>query len=283
VGRKLAVCLGITALAACGGESSSHRGGGAAGQQATESTGGAETTSAGRGGAGTTSAGGASTTNAGGVSGVGGATAGRGGAGVTSPAAAGAAAMGDLGGSAGAGASVELIDDADHTDVPGSAFIWAKGIGNWFVSAPLPDGYTRDAAVADIVPPRGESLEAYRVEDSDRARGVDLWAQLAHPAGKAVDVQEYAGITFWAKLAGGGGRLTVGVNPGVSYFEAPSEVPSLELTLSADWQQFSLPFTAFGVDAQTVASFDFIVGEGGDAFDFWLDDLAFLCYAECPQ
>jgi hypothetical protein len=196
--------------------------------------------------------------------------------------------MGDVGGSAGIGASVELIDDADHTDgsravVPGSAFIWSRGLGNWFVSAPLPDGYTRDATVAEIVPPRGESLKAYRVEDSDRVRGVDLWAQLSHPTWKAVDLRDYAGITFWAKLVGGGGRLTVGVNPGVSYFDAPDEVPSLELTLSADWQQFSLPFAAFGVDPDAVASFDFIVGEGGDAFDFWLDDLAFLCYAECPN
>jgi hypothetical protein len=250
--------------------------------------GGAETTSAGRGGAGTTSAGGASTTNAGGVSGVGGATTGPGGAGVTSSTVGGAAGVGDVGGSAGMGASVELIDDADHTDgsravVPGSAFVWSRGLGNWFVSAPLPDGYTRDATAADVVPPRGESLKAYRVEESDRMRGVDLWAQLSHPTGQAVDLHEYAGITFWAKLVGGGGRLTVGLNPGGSYFDAPNEVPSLELTLSADWQQFSLPFTAFGVDADAVASFDFIVGEGGDAFDFWLDDLAFLCHAECPR
>jgi hypothetical protein len=64
--------------------------------------------------------------------------------------------------------------------------------------------------------------------------------------------------------------------------DAPSGVPYVELSVSSDWQQFVLPFSAFGSDGTGIASFDFVAGYGGEAFDLWIDDLAFLCKETCP-
>ena len=205
---------------------------------------------------------------------------------------AGAVAGTSSGGAAQPGPSVEVVDDVDHTDgshpqVPdgSSAFFWGTGyrLGNWFTSAPAPNPFTRDAQAADIVPPRGSSTRAYRVVDSGRERGVDLWAQLDHPNGRAVDLSGYAGITFWARLSGASTRVTVGMNSGVPYFDAPQDVVSVSISVTPEWEQFSLPFSTFGIDGHAVASFDFIVGEGGEDFDLWIDDLALLCKGECPD
>lgn len=182
---------------------------------------------------------------------------------------------------------VEAIDDVDATDLdsdPESAyFYWSGGLGNWFLDAPEPKLIRADAVSAEIDPPRGESTRAYRVQGTGHSRGVDLWAQLKHPGGDAVDLAStYAGIVFWAKLEGASDRLLVGVNPGGYYFDAPDEVPTVELSVSGEWQQFVVPFDVWPGDEHAVASFDFIVGEGGGDFDFWLDDLGFFCGAECP-
>lgn len=184
--------------------------------------------------------------------------------------------------------STVVIDDVDHNDtelglpVGSAAFWWLGGLGNWFVTAPAPDPYTRDATAAEIVPPRGDSTKAYRVQDEGRDRGVDLWAQLNHPGGRPMDLSAFAGITFWARLDGSE-QLKFALNPGVSYFDAPSEVPTHALAVSTEWRQFSLRFSELGVDVHAVASFDFIVGEGGDKFDLWVDDVGMFCDAECPQ
>ncbi|HEX5098958.1 MAG TPA: hypothetical protein VFV94_05635, partial [Polyangiaceae bacterium] len=133
----------------------------------------------------------------------------------------------------------------------------------------------------DIDPPRGDSTKAYRVQDEGRVSGVDLYAQLNHPAGRPVDLSAFAGISFWARLEGSE-QIKVGVNPGLSYFNAPSDVPTHTLAVSPEWRQFTLRFSEFGADVDGVVSIDFIVGEGGDKFDFWLDDLGMFCDGPCP-
>jgi len=182
---------------------------------------------------------------------------------------------------------IEAIDEVDGSDSdpdPESAhFVWGSGIGNWFVDAPEPNPIHDDAESTDIEPPRGESTRAYRVQGSGHSAGVDLWAQLNHPQGNALDLgSTYAGIVFWAKLEGASDRLLVGANPGVRYFDAPDDVPTVELRVSSEWQQFIVPFDVWPGAADAVASFDFIVGEGGGDFDFWLDDLGLICASECP-
>ena len=247
------------------------------------------------GGTGGTSAGGTTTIETGGTTqgGSAGAASGSGpggGSGGAAPAAGtGAGPQAGAQGASGAnGTSAVVLDDVDHNDTElalpegSAAFGWLYGFGNWFVTAPAPDPYYRDATAADIVPPRGDSTKAYRVADEGRESGVDLWAQLHHPGGEALDLSAFAGITFWAKLEGSE-QLKFGVNPGVSYFAAPSEVPTRTLAVSNEWRQFSLRFSELGADVHAIASFDFIVGEGGDKFDLWVDDLGLFCDEECPQ
>lgn len=182
---------------------------------------------------------------------------------------------------------VESIDEVDgsalDSDPESSHFFWSWGIGNWFVEAPEPNPIHGDAHSAEIEPPRGESNRAFRVQGTGHSRGVDLWAQLSHPQGNALDLgSTYLGIVFWARLDGASDRLLVGANPGGSYFDAPDDVPTVELSVSGEWQQFVVPFDVWPGPENAVASFDFIVGEGGGDFDFWLDDLGFLCRHECP-
>lgn len=123
----------------------------------------------------------------------------------------------------------------------------------------------------------------YRVQGSGHERGVDLWAQLDHPAWRPRDLSAYAGIRFSAKLEGGDGRIVVAMNPGGSYFDADPPAPSVAVELGTDWGEFSLPFTLFGIDGSSVASFDFVAGDGGTEFDLWVDDVGLLCRAECPK
>lgn len=192
--------------------------------------------------------------------------------------------------------SFQLIDDMDHTD-PGlpslpadsAAFFWrsptSTGLGNWFLSS-LGERI-HDALPDSIVPPRGDSKKASHVSGGNFERGADLWAQLDHPAGHAVDLRAYAGIAFWARLTSSSGKLVVAINDraGVDYFAAEasaSPLPTRTLAVSDQWQQFVLPFGDFGLDAPAVVSIDFVVGGGGETFDLWIDDLALSCRGACP-
>lgn len=237
-----------------------------------------------------------------------GATAGRGGSSGNGPAgneSSGGSASGGVDGSSGTatdaegGTSVggnsarpmpttfEVIDDGDNGEgnpsLPNTSGFWWGGshLGNWFVSAPAPDGYLRDAGKAEIVPPREDSVWARSARDSGRDDGVDLFAQLDHPLGRPVDLGNYEGIAFWAMLKGTNNRVVVGMNPGVNYFESSAEVASVAIAVSSEWQRFELPFEKFGVDSHAIASFDFIVGEGGGDFELWIDDLTLLCRKKC--
>ena len=60
-----------------------------------------------------------------------------------------------------------------------------------------------------------------------------------------------------------------------------------DLTLTDDWQQFTLPFTAMkqiktwgsphpdGIDPATVYGIQFQVNDKGQKFDIWIDELQF--------
>lgn len=306
MGRKLAACVTLLAVGACGGESASHRddatsghragaSGAGAGTGAMGGTGGTSNATAGAGSsapeAGGTAALGAGGTSHGGSAGaVGDSGPGGGSGGSVSAAGTGAGpAGGGTQGEAGAGgASTVAIDDVDHTAgepmlpaASSGAFYWLYGLGNWFVMAPAPNPYVHDAQPDELDPPRGDNTKAYRVKDEGRASGVDLYAQLNHPEGRPVDLSAFAGVSFWARLEGSE-QIKVGVNPGVSYFDASSDVPTHALAIAPEWRQFTLRFSELGADVHGVVSFDFIVGEGGDKFDFWLDDLGLFCDGPCP-
>ena len=185
-----------------------------------------------------------------------------------------------------------VVDDMDHVNdgypdlPPGGGFWWglpdSVHLGNWFVVSP---GHpTTDASIEEISPPRTESTRACHVAGSDFEPGVDLSAELDHPQHRAVDLSAYEGITFWVKLDSPSSKLTVAVSAGPSYFDAEASsapLPSQTLTVKNEWQQVVLSFEAFGLTTSDIASIDFVAGVGGEPFDLWVDDLAFLCRGPC--
>jgi hypothetical protein len=139
-----------------------------------------------------------------------------------------------------------------------------------------------DAPSFDLVPPRGDSTRAYRAAGS-QPNGADLFAQLDHPGGAALDLSGYYGIGFWARLNGTDRDLVVALGAGgVSPANDPTSAPSVDLVAAGDWLAYELPFAEFGTDGSKVASIDFIVGRSGGTYDLWLNDLTLLCRGECP-
>ena len=184
----------------------------------------------------------------------------------------------------------EMIDDMeDHMDgrptapLP-STFFWGSPspthIGNWFVS--WSDGSTKDAEISVIDPPRGDSRKAREIESGQPGRSADLWAQLDHPSGRAIDLSGYRGMAFWARLTGGGGNLVVALDDGSGAGRTAASkaragdppFPAQTVPVSEGWQHFVLRFEDFGVQPTAVASIDFVVAGGTDTFDLWIDDLA---------
>jgi hypothetical protein len=167
---------------------------------------------------------------------------------------------------------------------PGSsAFIWSRGIGNWFVTSS--DGDIRDAGSAEIEPPREESQQAYRVTSAEPPQAVDLWVQLDHPAGRALDLGEYGGIAFWARMNGPSKEVLVAFSLDGRYFDPgiePGTLNTHSIAVSSEWEYFVLEFEPLGVDNTAISSFDFVVGTDGESFDLWIDDLALLCADTCP-
>ncbi len=163
-----------------------------------------------------------------------------------------------------------MIDDmeehADGVGVPTlSAFIWQSPgtvrIGNWFVSSP--DGSTKDVGKPFIEPPRGDSHRAREIR-SDTATSADLWAQLDHPQGREVDLSAYAGLVFWARLTGSGGVLDVALDRlsggGGAFFKSDvTSLPTWELSVSEEWQQFTLRFDDLPTPTTGAVSVDFVV------------------------
>jgi hypothetical protein len=277
--KWLIVAVGVVA---CGGESRSiSRSEAAAGSESggTGGTGGSSDTG-GSGGAGAVGGtGGSSATGAAGGTGGSIGTGAEGGTGGSSGT--GGSETGGIGGE-----SVAPIDDMEGNDelqLPPGSFYWGRALGFWFYSTSEVIG---DAATEDIDPPRGDSKRAYRITDEGLIDGMDLWAQLDHPNNRSFDLSAYAGITFWARLETPSGRLVVALMDGTPYFGAKAngeDIRSVTLEASPEWQRFVIPFDAFGESVTSASSIDFIAGIGGEPFDLWIDDLAFVCNGPCVE
>jgi hypothetical protein len=182
--------------------------------------------------------------------------------------------------------TVQLIDDVDHVsnDYPAvppgsSAFFWSGHLGNWFVTST--DGATTDARV-DTSDVAGDSANKAYHASAEQGEGVDLWAQLNHPVGGALDLSAYSGISFRARLLGATGSLRVAFSANGQSFVSERTFPGQAVRASADWQTVTLSFTDVGLESSAVSSIDFVVGPQRGPFDLWVDDVALLCNATCP-
>lgn len=212
---------------------------------------------------------------------------GTGGAGVGAP-------ESDRGGAAGTvstAARIYLGDDDRHGDAPlvplpvTASFYWGTGsngtyggwhLGNWFVTADR----LLDAPSRQLDPPRDGGVWARGVSGRGRPEGVVLWVQLDHPYNRAVDVRGCSTVHFWARLDSSSGQLTVGLNDGArpsGTFDGRPLLVSRELSVGGEWKEFTLPFESFPFGGSTLTSIEFLVGQGGEPFDLWIDDLALVC------
>jgi hypothetical protein len=190
------------------------------------------------------------------------------------------------------------LGDGDSADdgrpvVPGditAGFFWGGcgdagwRIGNWFVTSDR----QRDAFPRSIEPPRDGSTSARGATGADFAAGVVLWVELDHPWNSAVSLAGCSGMNLWARLESPSGRLVVALNDGTrgsGALDGRLALPSKTLEIGPDWQEVELPFDSFPIqavsaDALSLASIEFFVGEGGESFDLWIDDLVLVC--SCP-
>ena len=171
-------------------------------------------------------------------------------------------------------------------DAAPSAFFWGSAAGGWLIGnwGLVFDGGYRDVALSMIAPPRAGSTEARHVSGAASMSGAVLGAQLDHLRQTAVDLSRYSGLSFWVRLTSQSSRLKVVLNDGSRPLNVLSEAPgapSVALVAGPTWQKVTLPFGTFMVTRPAVASIDFRVGEDGEAWDLWIDDLAFLCVGAC--
>jgi hypothetical protein len=157
-------------------------------------------------------------------------------------------------------------------------------IGNWWVTSDR----QRDAFPREIDPPRGTSTEARGATGADLLAGAVLWVELDHPQTRSVSLTGCSAVSFWARLESSSSRVVVALNEGSrgsGLLDGQSILPSRTLDVSPDWQEFVLPFASFpglAADDLSLASIEFFVGDHGEKFDLWVDELALVCSGGCP-
>jgi hypothetical protein len=186
--------------------------------------------------------------------------------------------------------TVEVIDDVDHAgsdyDYPplppgSSGFFWRGGLGNWFATSA--EGRSQDAPIEETVTSTGETGKAYHVSGDGQSLGVELWAQLNHPTGLAVDLSAYSGISFKAREVGVSGAFIVAFGANGQFFQGATSSPETTFDTSDVWQTFTVRFEEVGhLDPSAISSIDFILASGDAPFDLWVDELALICSGKCP-
>lgn len=191
------------------------------------------------------------------------------------------------------------LGDGDHVvdgapvvppDIASGGFFWQPcgnggwKLGNWFVTSDRP----RDAFPRAITPPREGSTQAHGATGADFEAGVALWVQLDHPSGRPVQLSGCSAVSFWARLESPSGQVVVALNDGSrpsGELDGRSTLPSRTLHVGPDWQELTLPFESFSpglsADGPSLASIELFVGDGGETFDLWVDDLSLICAGGC--
>lgn len=175
------------------------------------------------------------------------------------------------------GRTTEPLDDPErmYPELPdgGGAFFWRYGLGNWFVSGSV--GGWRDATFQDLDGVRSWRASAATGED------IDLWAQLDHPQGRAIDLSGYLGISFDWRVIGASQPLGVAFNANGDV-AAAAALPTPEPNTDPGWIPGSIRFEDAGQNASGISSFDFILLNAGASFDLEIRNVELLCKEACP-
>jgi hypothetical protein len=152
------------------------------------------------------------------------------------------------------------------------AFSWGNGgYGYWWTGSGVPTGL-----VDDVVPSREGSMRACHL--AGQGSGSMVSAILNFPRFEPVGPFDERGLVFYARLESSGGTVVVAM----SNWRAGTR-PSRAFSVSPEWQRFELSFDELSPSWDGYASsIDFVVDEAVGPFDFWLDDVSFVCRGACP-
>lgn len=200
----------------------------------------------------------------------------------------------DAGGAGGAPAitaPVYLGDEDRQGDAPviplpvTASFYWRGSsngtnatwhLGNWFLTTDrLQDAHSRQLEQA-----RDGGVWARGVSGQGRLGGAVLWVQLDHPQNRAVGVEPCSAVSFWARLDGASELVRVALNDGTrpsGVLDGGPSLPSREVLVGAEWQLVTVPFESLPFHGPALASIEFFVGQDGQSYDLWIDDLALIC------
>lgn len=174
--------------------------------------------------------------------------------------------------------SEPLDDTAGQYPTPpeaaGGAFFWRYGLGNWFVSSST--SRSRDGTFQDV--------EGVRIWKASAAVGedIDLWAQLNHPQGWALDLSAYSGISFDYQTIGASQPLEVAFNANGLIDIAQTKELACGASTEPPWLPCRVSFAATGQNAAGISSFDFIVRNADAPFDLLVRNVSLLCKGACP-
>lgn len=203
------------------------------------------------------------------------------------------------------GVELESIDDMEDGD--GSIDMTAARSGVWFSfhdktgGEQLPANDVETFPMAELVPPRAASHHAAHSQGGGFTKwgagiGFEIYSQ------KAYDVSSYAGITFWARgAANATSTLRFAVTDAATAprghqchdyedYQECGDYFGSDVSLSTSFQRYSFTWQELtqgtwgmphpdSVDTSQVYGIRFQVAQNQD-FDFWIDDIAFLCKAD---
>jgi hypothetical protein len=164
----------------------------------------------------------------------------------------------------------------DYPAVPenSAAFFWRYGLGNWFVTTS--DGQLHDADLDEVA-----GTKIWKGAGKPGTT-VDLWAQLNHPVGTAIDLSAYSGITFDARLTGTSSSVSIAFNANGDYGMAALVSPDQQKQVSSDWRSYEVPFSKSGGEPAVISSIDFIVGDSTEPLELAIRNLSLTCNGPCP-
>jgi endoglucanase len=168
-----------------------------------------------------------------------------------------------------------FVDDSGSTVVPEAG----KNGGTFAMTAGGVEGSKYAAHISGTV---ANSPSVY----------VGVGLNFVDPKGQ-YDAGKYKGISFWAKKGGGNAskvKLKVpdkSTDPEGKICKECYNDFGMDLTLTSEWTQYTIPFTAMkqdptwgsphadGIDPKTLYGIQFQFNEPGTQFDMWIDDLEF--------
>ncbi len=194
---------------------------------------------------------------------------------------------------------VDMIEDGENND---NQVVQANGRNGYIYTFADKEGSTVEPQSGELggtfaMTPGGANGSGYAAHASGKVGMaaivyVGVGFNLTDPKA-AYDASKYDGISFMARKGEGTGRVRLKVpdantDPDGGKCDQCFNDFGVDLKLKDEWTQYFVPFSAMkqmagwgsprppAIDPKTISSIQFQVADKGQAFDLWIDDLAFV-------